>query len=669
MAQHAQGGRVTLLSRLDHWLVGATLTADDMGRRHSWRLARGLRGALTTAHEALWRLAEQMGQATGDPSLIRAAWLAPIKDAPRFPRRIPAVVSPAATALLAGRYPIDAEHSVPLTELSWREPPIPRGASPLVGLGVHSLESIRTLLDAFRLTARPEYLETAQLVARRWIRECLHAERSAVIWSDHITALRALTFCQLWVASKGDAGTSPPLASELFVALERHAVRLAHPRFHRPEHNHGVTQAYALLALGVCLIPHPEAHEWMRLGRERVEAQMRDNVSSEGAHLEHSPAYQLYVLLQFISAARFARAHCMPLSADFEERLRAMILCSAHMLRPDGALPALGDGNTGSPIHVVPDDLVEWAGEAVDAFIYAVSRGSAGRAPSALDAILHDGGSVFLRSSWASEGEPHAGAFVALRLATFPTSHIHRDVLSFELFAHGADLVVDTGGPGLYPFRAWLKSTPAHNTVAVDGRDQAIGPAGVRKTQQAAGGVLIDAEHTLYPGVRHRRVLVFRRRSGAVFLLDHLQSNNPHDYALYLHLAPALTAVPGGLDVQCQSASGGPGLRVAALLDAGLELDVLRGGERPGQAWIQAGPTVIRPSTVLQYRRRKGTVAFVTLLVPEPAGRSREPRWTLTGRPFIDETALSIQVGDDAWEVRLSAAGVVSMSDNRGEAR
>jgi hypothetical protein len=659
---------MSLPSRLDRWLIGAALGADSLARHRSWRLARGLRGGLTAAHEALWHLAARTGRVRADPALVRAAWVAPIKDAPRFPLRAATAVSPIATALLAGRYPIDAEHSVPLAEISWRQPPIPLGASPLVGLVLLSLEGIRYLGDAYRLTARPEYLETAQVVARRWVAECLHAERSAEIWSDHITALRALTLCQLWVDSKADAGAPPPLAGDLFSALERHAVKLAHPRFHRPEHNHGVTQAYALLALGVCLAPHPEAPEWIRLGRERIEAQMRDNVSPEGAHLEHSPAYQLYVLLQFIGAARFARANCMPLSAGFEERLRAMILCSAHMLRPDGVLPALGDSNTGSPIHVVPDDLVEWAGEAVDAFIYAVSRGAAGRAPSASDAILPGGGSVFLRSGWAPDTGAPRGAFVTLRLATFPTAHIHRDVLSFELFAHGAELVVDTGGPGVYPFRAWLKSTPAHNTVVVDGRDQAIGPARLIRTQQAAGGVLIDAEHGLYPGVRHRRVLVFRR-SGAVLLLDHLQSTDPHVYTLLLHLAPALNPVPDGLGVQCRSAAGGTGLRVEALLDAGLELDVLRGGERPGQGWVQAGPALTLPSTVLQYRRRKGTVAFVTLLVPEPAGRSWEPRWTLTGRPFIDESAISLRVGDDAWEVRLSAAGVVSMSDNREEAR
>ena len=524
-------------------------------------------------------------------------------------------------------------------------------------------------MDAYRLTGRPEYLETAQLVARRWIAECLHAERSTAIWSDHITALRALTLCQLWVASKGDAVTLPPLAAELFSALERHAVKLAHPRFHRYEHNHGITQAYALLVLGVLLAPHPRAPQWTRLGRERIEAQMRDNVSPEGVHLEHSPAYQVYVLLQFIAAARFARAHGVALSAGFEDRLRAMILASAHMLRPDGALPALGDGTTGSPIHVVPDDLVEWAGTPADAFTYAVSRGSAGRAPSSPDAISPAGGSAFLRSGWAAAGEAHADAFLALRLATFPTAHIHRDVLSFELFAHGADLVVDTGGPGVYPFRAWLKSTAAHNTVVVDGRDQAVGPSRLIKTQQGAGGVLIDAEHGLYPGVRHRRVLVFRR-SGMVLLLDHLQSADAHDYALLLHLAPTLEPVPEGLAVRCRNATGGPGLRVEALLDAGLELSVLRGEGRPGQGWIQAGPGRTLPSAVLQYRRRERTVVFMTLLVPEPAGLSREPRWTITGRPFSDEAAVSIEVkGVDAWDVRFSSAGAVSMSDNRGEAR
>lgn len=655
---------MSVLSRLDDWLIGAALASDRLARRRSWRLARGLRGGLSAIHETLWSVAARAGRTNADPALVRAAWVTPIKDPPRFPLRVATAVWPAAATLLAGRYPTDGGRSVPLAEMSWRKPPT--SAAPLVGLVIHSLEGIRALVDAYRLTARPDYLEAAQRVAGRWIAECLYAERSAEIWSDHITALRALTLCQLWVASKPDGGVPPPLAGDLFSALERHAVKLAHPRFHRPEHNHGVTQAYALLALGVCLAPHPEAPEWSRLGRERIEAQMRDNVSPEGVHLEHSPAYQLYVLLQFIVAARFARAHCVPLSAGFEERLRAMIRSSAYMVRPDGALPALGDGTTDSPLHVVPDDLVEWAGEEVDAFAYAVSRGSAGRAPSASDAIVPGGGSAFLRSGWAPDGGAPGAAFATLRLATFPTSHIHRDVLSFELFAGGADLVADAGGPGVYPFRAWLKSTSAHNTVVVDGLDQAVGPARLIETQEASGGVLIDAEHALYPGVRHRRIFVFRR-SGTVLLLDHLQSSDLHDYALLLHLAPTLSPTPAGLTVQCRSVAGGPGLRVESMLGAGLELDVLRGGDRPGQGWIQAGPMSMLPSTVLQYRRRDRTVAFVTLLVPEPSGRSRKPQWTLTGRPFIDETRVFIRVDDDAWAVRLSEAGGASMSDNRGE--
>ena len=52
--------------------------------------------------------------------------------------------------------------------------------------------------------------------------------------------------------------------------------------------------------------------------------------------------------------------------------------------------------------------------------------------------------------------------------------HGHYDLLSFELFGYGRPLISD---PGLYTYdsdrRDWAISTPAHNTISVDGLDRA----------------------------------------------------------------------------------------------------------------------------------------------------------------------------------------------------
>src|SRR5262249_20300286 len=101
--------------------------------------------------------------------------------------------------------------------------------------------------------------------------------------------------------------------------------------------------------------------------------------------------------------------------------------------------------------------------------------------------------------------------------------HAHADALSFQLWVDGRPAVVD---PGTYTYEAgadrdWFRSTRAHSTVAVDGRDQfelwGAFRAGRLPRVRLLGDAPLEAEVDA-GSLRHRRSISVR--DGAVVVED-----------------------------------------------------------------------------------------------------------------------------------------------------
>ena len=112
--------------------------------------------------------------------------------------------------------------------------------------------------------------------------------------------------------------------------------------------------------------------------------------------------------------------------------------------------------------------------------------------------------------------------------------------------------------PGTYDYfsfpawRAYFRSTRAHNTVVVDGLDQsqmlgpflwgAGGPArsASRGSRRVDGGRVVG-EHDGYTGWRirslHRRTLSLDAESRVLTICDEIVAQGTHDIASYFHLA------------------------------------------------------------------------------------------------------------------------------------
>jgi hypothetical protein len=181
-------------------------------------------------------------------------------------------------------------------------------------------------------------------------------------------------------------------------------------------------------------------------------------------------------------------------------------------------------------------------------------------------------------------------------------AHGHADALSVMVRAGGVDLLVDPGTYDYFTFPEWrqyFRSTRAHNTVAVDGRDQSVQLGSFMWGRRASarrlewrprpGGGMVAGEHDGYRDltspVTCRRTLELDRASRVLEITDEIQSDGPHDLRLYFHLSEQCDAGAQGNQVTLTF----PGGRAVLTLDDRLTTTLVRGGRVGEGGWVSRG--------------------------------------------------------------------------------
>ena len=136
-------------------------------------------------------------------------------------------------------------------------------------------------------------------------------------------------------------------------------------------------------------------------------------------------------------------------------------------------------------------------------------------------------------------------------------AHAHADALAIEFRVGGVDVLAD---PGTYCYgaeprwRAWFRSTLAHNTLEVDGVDQSVAAGPHLWTRQARGDLeqvtgldggpvaewraAHDGYRRLRPPAIHHRSVRLDRRVRRLVIEDRLDTPGVHDCRLAFHLGP-----------------------------------------------------------------------------------------------------------------------------------
>lgn len=431
-------------------------------------------------------------------------------------------------------------------------------------------------------------------------------------WHDHATAMRAqhLLAYHQHLQHQGSAGARLAILQPL---LLQHAQCLSQEAFYSRGSNHGFDQALALGKLAEVLTLAQGRNEFRRLARRRIADELHNAIVDDGGHVENSPAYLNYGLKQALDALPILHATD---AADHDHaeheilaRLERSIEALAHMIRPDGTLPLIGDTFTGQVSNFLRPFAERF--EHYPEFLYAITEGRRGRLPTSPELILPHSGYAVFRDAWRERKHFTQAVHLVIKCGFLSTYHRHDDDLHLVLMARGIDWLVDGG---LYNYhqadaqRIHARSARAHNLSLPYGEPASRDPARVRaRLQQVPSSVpdgsAVLGHSTMFPGYSSQRRLDYDRRGGRILIEDRIDATDPKAQA----------------HVQARLARGEPGYVTRFQVPASLQVI------RDGQAVILRQPQGRHYRLQLRPQAIDGTELALAPPIIHPAGQAGEP--------------------------------------------
>lgn len=303
-------------------------------------------------------------------------------------------------------------------------------------------------------------------------------------------------------------------------------------------------------------------------------------VGAEGLWCEGTLAYHGYALQALIEQVDAARRLGLPLQE--EPKFKLLFRAPLRAAYPDGSLPAINDSDPGNIRGF--DGSWRWAWNVYRDPFYAqvLARGDEKVLKSLLGPALTQLPAELIKPEWppqmASEDLPDAGLAV-LRLGAGKDAvcvfmdygphgggHGHFDKLNLLLFANEREWLLDPGRLTYSnkEYSTWVKTTAAHNTVTLGGRNQHPTTGSLLYLHEGNGFAAAVAQSDgAYPSSRLRRHLLLTPR----FLVDIFDVTASRDeqidllaHATATALKPAISGLPEAKPQAAGTSDGYPHL-------------------------------------------------------------------------------------------------------------
>ncbi|MGV2899420.1 heparinase II/III family protein [Achromobacter sp. AGC78] len=330
---------------------------------------------------------------------------------------------------------------------------------------LHSLPFLRDLANASSVE-NESYFEFALSIVSDWERENTRFPLpSQFSWNDHSTAIRLVNISYFFVFTFERFRTRVDALRALAHAAERHIRVLMCDDFYVKGTNHGLDQAFALYQASLIFSTFDFSAAAKAIALERLEYELIKSFSSEHIHIENSPEYHGVILSSTIQVNSFIEScEDKGVLGDTTKFINGALDYFAHIIRPDGNLPTIGDS-----LLAPPRSEFTWlsAYASYPYFKHSYSRGADGTP-------LKEAFKIFPESGYAifhgNRSATHHEQQLHLVFKCGFLSHYHRqdDDNSVALYAYGEDWLVDGG---LYihdlsnPIREYMRSQYSHNVV------------------------------------------------------------------------------------------------------------------------------------------------------------------------------------------------------------
>ncbi len=328
----------------------------------------------------------------------------------------------------------------------------------------HSLRMVGILARAYEFEKDKIYIEKAIEILRSWN----HYNKTNLenIYTDHMVANRILNLSHLYFVAPTELNIGDKELIENIIF--EHGEWLYNDKNYTLG-NHAIMQDRALMQAALTFPNFKTedrqiSNDWYNKALERAIKTFDNEISEEGVCVENSPGYHPYVMDLLKDFITMGENFDRPFPEKYNSQYEKMKDFLVYIIKPNNLFPSLGDTYfLNSPLHF--SDKYE-----NENLLYVDSKGKMGIKPPFVDKIYKKSGYAIFREYW-QEGVEY-GKEVQLTFINTNQSYVHKhsDYLSFELFSNGEDILVDGGHIGYNKdsITAYLRSTQAHNTVAID---------------------------------------------------------------------------------------------------------------------------------------------------------------------------------------------------------
>ncbi len=503
------------------------------------------------------------------------------------------------------------------------------------------------LARAYRICGDSRYAEALVEQLESWTDQCPFGR--GMNWRSPLElAIRMISW--VWAfALIEDASVMTDKHKERVLSLVEQHLREITRKYSRysSANNHLIGEAAGVFIASSYFSGLSSAPRWRRQSKRILEEEILRQTFDDGGTREQATGYHLFVLEFFLLSGLVARNGGDDVSAEYWGRLEKMFQYVAGMSAASGALPMVGDADDGYVLDLggrddpvasllvigallldrpeladavsqprndatIIEPLLWLLGPAAcDRWIRSKSRSASD--PLISRAFTQSGYYLLQRGHKETDGISvlmDCGELGFLSIA----AHGHADALSLVLRVAGVDVLVDPGTYDYFTFPAWRKyfrSTRAHNTVEIDGRDQSQMQGAFLWSRRASTRCLVwrptnrggamSGEHDGYTRlddpVVHRRTVTLGEDSDTILVKDEILARAKHDVAIYWHFAEHCDVrLSNGHGVDVDFGRG----RLTMELDEQLSVRQLRGSENPPLGWVSRG-----------YHRRAPSVSVV----------------------------------------------------------
>jgi hypothetical protein len=523
------------------------------------------------------------------------------------------------------------------------------------------------MAQAWALTHDERYAEACISAIDSWLDA--NPPGRGINWASSLeVSYRLIAWCWVLLLIRNFPDLTGEWVMKVLAAIWHHASHISrYLSYYFSPNTHLTGEALGLFYAGILFREFDSAPEWRGRGINVLVAESRRQVFADGVHFEQSTCYQRYTIEIYQHFALLAARSNMHVPAEIDHVVTRLVEFLLALRWPNGSVPAIGDADGGSLMTLVrrsPEDArglfavaaamfgradFSWAADGptpevlwlfgTDGLV-AVDERSPRQPARPASRMFAAGGYAVMRDGWHDKANQMIVDVGPLG-CPISSGHGHADLLSIQCATAGQPCIVDAGNycyTSDAEWRAFFRSTAAHNTVLIDGRSQCetTGPFRWRSRPQVLlrewrsdpDVDFLDAEHDAFclladPVVHRRRVLFVKPRYWIV--IDDLVGRSRHQIDLIFQFAPMRVTLGPECWTRARTVSGAVlwlgsfgSTHLKATLRSG-DRDPIRGWIAPDYGLREPAPALIVSATARLPQR------ILTVMIPDPYGSPTPP--------------------------------------------